>query len=91
MKEIYLDTTEESSNWIKRIKPYWVYIDRPTKNIRMHNSECKFCNNGRGIHGHNLPNNWWKGFNYREEAWEYAKDQARMMLADPKTCGYCCP
>ena len=91
MKQIRIDTTDEGANEMKEIKPFWVYIDKPTITVKIHKSSCKFCNNGQGLHGHRKPDNWWKGFDYREEAWEHAKVQAQTMIVEPTTCKKCLP
>lgn len=68
---------------------WWVYEDDPTKRVRVHESTCAYCRDGRGLHGSRLPDNRWHGpFATREEATATALSTGR---ADARGCGACLP
>ena len=68
---------------------YWVYEDRPTNRVRIHKAACKFCNDGRGLHGSRLPDNEWHGpFETLENATDKALETGR---SDIGGCGSCLP
>ncbi len=68
---------------------YWVYEDRPTSRTRIHKSTCRFCNDGKGLHGSRLPDNKWHGpFESEENAIGIALDTGH---SDISGCGSCLP
>lgn len=72
---------------------YWVYVDVVTKGVRLHKSTCGACRGGKGMHGHQQPQQvWWKGpFFSRDDAWKYAQSQAQQFRIQPTPCGLCHP
>jgi hypothetical protein len=41
---------------------YWFYENYPKKYTRLHDSDCQFCNDGKGLNLKNLPENGkWHG------------------------------
>ena len=66
---------------------YWVYEDKPTNRTRIHKAACRFCNDGRGLHGSRLPDNRWIGpLESVEVAMEVAQDTERKDIAECKAC-----
>ena len=66
---------------------YWVYEDKPTNRTRIHKAACRFCNDGRGLHGSRLPDNRWIGpLESVEVAMEVALDTERKDIAECKAC-----
>lgn len=66
---------------------YWVYEDIPTSRTRIHKAACRFCNDGRGLHGSRLPDNRWIGpLESGEVALEVALDTERRDIAECKIC-----
>ena len=70
---------------------YWVFVDKPTRKVKLHLADCGACRNGRSMHGHQGPQCWWRGFATRIQAWEYATTEARKMSTTPSLCGLCKP
>jgi hypothetical protein len=70
---------------------YWVFVDRPTRKAKLHLTDCGACRNGRGMHGHQRAQCWWRGFRTRKEAWDYATTEAGKMRTTPSPCGLCKP
>jgi len=70
---------------------YWVYIDKPTSEVRLHKAGCRHCNSGQGVHGHHLPDNWWTGFDSYDKALIYARKQARELRTKAVPCDDCNP
>ena len=66
---------------------YWVYEDGPTNQTRIHKATCRFCNDGRGLHGSRLPDNRWIGpLESAEVALDVAMDTERKNIAECKIC-----
>lgn len=72
-------------------KPFWVFVDKPTKKAKLHRATCGACKGGHGMHGHRRIQCWWKGFGTRSAAWDYASQEALAMKAAPSECGLCKP
>lgn len=72
-------------------KPFWVFVDKPTKKARLHRAACGACKKGRGMHGHQDGQCWWEGFETRPAAWDYASNEALAMRVAPSACGLCKP
>ena len=67
---------------------YWVYENSVHKKCRIHEAECAFCNDGRGIHGggETSSGKWSGPYVIVEAAVEYANSRG---LADVRGCGVC--
>lgn len=73
----------------EKLMSYWVYEDDPTNRVRIHKSECTYCNDGEGIKGSRLTDNRWHGpFQTEQEAIDRARRTGRR---DAKGCGVCLP
>lgn len=68
-------------------KGYWVYEDDPTNRARVHKATCRFCNQGRGLHGSRFADNRWHGpFLTREEAFSKLRATGRSNADGCKVC-----
>ena len=71
---------------------YWVYENwrQSPSRVRIHDSACSFCNDGRGIHpDHGVQNGQWHGrFSTKEEAERMAHELRR---PDTRWCKFCRP
>ena len=72
-------------------KSYWVFVDKPTKRVRLHYADCGAAKSGKGMHGHQEAQCWWRGFDSRAAGWDYALAEAHKMHAAPAPCGLCKP
>lgn len=54
---------------------YWFYMNYPTRKIRIHRADCRYCNNGNGIHQNVGQNNgqWHGSFKELEDTLEIAQ------------------
>jgi|GEM_PF-4068078 len=72
-------------------RTYWVFVDKTVKKVKLHLTTCGACKGGRGMHGHQDKQCWWRGFPTRASAWDYASQEARKMGTEPSRCGLCKP
>ena len=85
--EVHEETEETASSPVESAVAYWVYEDGPTNRARIHKATCRFCDNGRGLHGSRLPDNRWIGpLESSEVALEVALDTERKDIAECKFC-----
>ncbi len=72
-------------------KLFWVFVDKPSKKVKLHLASCGACKGGRGMHGHREDECWWEGFTTRASAWDYAVQEACKINIIPSHCGLCHP
>lgn len=67
--------------------PYWVYVNDGRKRGGIHLAECSSCNHGHGKHGGgSRSNGYWRSFDSREAAHNFA---CQIGYPDLKACRVC--
>ena len=66
---------------------FWVYINEPNNKALVHEAQCSFCNDGRGMDEDSSPfNGQWIGPHDRQRAEQLALSSGK---ADIRWCGHC--
>lgn len=71
---------------------YWVYENWIHKYAKIHNAECRWCNDGKGCHKDSTDNfgRWLGPFESKQEAEIAARRlKERPYLIAPVVCSYC--
>jgi hypothetical protein len=69
--------------------PYWIYYDEVTPTAKLHHDWCGACKYGRGMHGHQKPdeNEWLGAYDTKEKAIQVAREKDIFLRMTG--CGLC--
>jgi hypothetical protein len=74
---------------------FWVHWDKPDGRISIHRADCRWCNDGKGMHQKTAirrgETHDWVSANSYAEAWTVAKALDLAAKVQIKDCGHCHP